>query len=544
VTDDDFLSSNAELQALIEHCKRWARTWQDEPPLKGLSLHAGVRCSELLTQSFTVDLVETVKPVYILQRLLERYGVKEVETAGAGPWVEAAAFLSRRRNLPVAGADEAAAGPRRASRGTGFAKAAFAELNRRLRPPRRGAVLYSSAMRYARPLIGKSGGLYLRDTFSVQAFRQSLGRAFEHVLPRYFEDRGDPSRRAEAADAFFRAADAWFSENAFFEWKGEDLWPLVRKRASALVEAEMKPGMALVDRFGAMFERTSPSAVVVDEEVCFFNKTLVLAANARGIPTFVLVHGDPYDDVGSLPSSASRLLAWGPCTARRFADWGVPGARIVETGAPQFSGFDARTAARERAAIGRRHRIRDGAPVALYAAFAFATNERATFLRPSFGEKMQRRGLAAALAALERHPSLHLVVKFHPYEEHEALSREQVSEAGPQVAARVHFERRYDATTSMYAEALLWGKPALAFHEKSYPFSPSGPQWLVDMDDAAACAAAIDACLDPARAAEVRARIEAMAARYFSEANRAAAARALAAVRGAAVPAREEASRV
>ncbi len=549
--DDDFCSTNEEHENLVRRAKEWARNWHRQGALHSLAYHRGVHASELVMQSFTIEVLALFKPAHLYGKLLEKYPVKRIYIAGEGPWKEAALFIARRHGIPV----EILALPARAIRSEKnncAARMVTSGLNRLIKKPSKGFVLYSSAPRYAMPLLERSGGYYLRDTFSIDMFLRSLREDFSLILPEYFPDHGSSAARLSKAEELFAATDGHFSKDPFFEWQGVDLWPLFRGSLQRLLRTEMTEGMRLTERFYAMFRTLEPRALFVDEEVCLFNKTLVHTANALGIPTLVFVHGEPYDDIGNLPSSASRVLAWGPSTARRLVEWGIPPAKIEQVGAPQFTFSNA---VRERTAVSRRFNIPSGAPLALFGAFPFSTNEHATFLRTSYGVKLQEKSLDAALRALERHPRLHLIVKFHPYENHSGFSRARADAAPEGVRSRVRFVYDYPAAkliaaadtvwtvlSTMYAETLPWKKPALAFTDATYPHPASGLQWSVDIEDPSACDEAVDACLDPSNVAKIRSRIEEEVSDYFINGNRTAVERALDAIErmpaqgGAAIP--------
>ncbi len=552
IEDDSLCPTNGELDRLVLTAKRWARHWHHEPGLKNLAFYGGVQYSSLVTQSFTIELLALLKPIHLYMKLLERYPIKAIKVLGDGVWKEAAFFLARAQDIPIEAVPTHGVinvTPQK-SDDIKLARKVLMEINRFVKKPRRGLILYSSAPRYARPLLERSGGCYLRDTFSVEMFLRSMVGGFVHLVPEYFNECGSIAQRAEEVDRFIKAADEWFSERPFFVWKDKNLWPLIRECVLPRIQTQMTLCMELVDRFREMFRRITPRAVVVDEEVCFFNKSLVQTANAFKIPTFTLVHGEPYDDIGNMPTSVSYILAWGPSTAKRLEEWGADPARILQVGAPQFP---VHNAARERWDVARRFGISEHVPLALFGSFAFSTNERVTFARTSQGIKLQEKSLTAVLQAVKRHPRLHLIIKFHPYENHANFTERLVEAAGVDVRSRVHFVHKYDATrliaaadvvltiaSTMYAETLLWKKPVLAFTSEKYPLIPSGPQWSVDVDDLPGCIKAIDDCFDRSQIANIHERIEAQIAEYFVDGNQNAVTRTLRAIEDASKSRREE----
>lgn len=536
--DDDFCATNEEMESLVCQAKKWARSWHKQGDLGDQLWRHNVHCPELVMQSLTIGLLALLKPAHIYLKLLKKYPVKEMKIVGEGPWKDAAVFVGRIRNVST----DSHGLPHEMDRSikkeiSRSAKAALSGINHLIQRPRRGSILYSAASRYALPLLEKSGGYYLRDTFSLDMFRRSLRGAFAAILPEYFSDPKSSGQPINEAIEFFQHADDYFSSADFFNWEGEDLWPLFRDHLERLMQTELVAATQLVDRFHRMFGELSPRAVFVDEEVCLFNKALVQTANASCIPTFASVHGEPHEDIGSLPSSVSRILAWGPSTARRLTEWGIREDKITQVGAPQFAVLNSMD---ERAAVSRRFHIPPDAPLALFGAFAFSTNEHATFLRASYGVKLQAKSMGAALRAMERHPRLHLIVKFHPYESHAAFSEGLLKASPVHVQSRVRIVHNYPAAkliaaadvvwtvlSTMYAETLPYKKPVLAFTDVEYPHPASGFQRSVNMEDPKECDAAIDACFDPAQREKILSLMNKSIADYFVDGNRSAVARTL-----------------
>lgn len=144
-------------------------------------------------------------------------------------------------------------------------------------------------------------------------------------------------------------------------------------------------------------DASRPKFIVADYENSW--PWLVLAARARGIPTFNLMHGEIYSAFGWVPLLSDRIVTWGESQKRQLIGFGVDAKRICVCGCPRLE----RNVEVDRQAICRRLGVGTDKPIAL-----LATN-------PILWEYREKQVLtfAEALRTLEDVQGL---VRLHPVE--------------------------------------------------------------------------------------------------------------------------------
>ncbi len=83
-------------------------------------------------------------------------------------------------------------------------------------------------------------------------------------------------------------------------------------------------------------EHSKPKAVLTDHDRQMINSSLILAAKAKGVPTFTFIHGstDPAPDF--IPLLADYMFCWGQYHYRQFKQLGVEENRLLITGNPKL----------------------------------------------------------------------------------------------------------------------------------------------------------------------------------------------------------------
>ncbi|MCE2787667.1 MAG: CDP-glycerol glycerophosphotransferase family protein [Sphingobacteriales bacterium] len=84
-------------------------------------------------------------------------------------------------------------------------------------------------------------------------------------------------------------------------------------------------------------EHSKPKAVLTDHDRQMINSSLVLAAKAKGVPTFTFIHGstDPAPDF--IPLLADYMLCWGQYHFQQFTSLGIPPEKLIIAGNPKIS---------------------------------------------------------------------------------------------------------------------------------------------------------------------------------------------------------------
>ena len=117
---------------------------------------------------------------------------------------------------------------------------------------------------------------------------------------------------------------------------GIDIAFLAAKKIAFIFETAYPRLLSRLAVLRQTLERSRAGAVLLDDDVTEFNKSVVFAAQSLGIETTVCQHGLPADPVGFLPLAADFFAAWGDESAERLTAWGMDAEKIVRTGAPRY----------------------------------------------------------------------------------------------------------------------------------------------------------------------------------------------------------------
>jgi spore coat polysaccharide biosynthesis protein SpsF len=277
------------------------------------------------------------------------------------------------------------------------------------------SVLISTSAGIAHPLSmecirASRSAIYLRESYDLRTFYKMAQRGIRSVvLP--------PISGIQTQKDFLRSwEEDWEALRRDHRWSfhGLALPQVIGERLGELTTKTFQELKMQIDAINAFFDKHDIGFVLVDEDVCEFNKTLVQIANQRHIPTMVVEHGITGHKRGFCPVSADGIAAWGRIPAQQLRDWGVPATKIKMLGAPHFDRY-ASGVPRSREEILERlglSHARDK-KIVLYPANRLRVVEYG-FLRtkPSFAEG--RDLLHAIVEAIAPHPEQFLIIKIHP----------------------------------------------------------------------------------------------------------------------------------
>lgn len=505
ITENELADEN-DFEPLNEAAKSMAREWYLNTSVRRMLDEKGINLGGLFVRELTYGFLGILKAVYLWDRILKKYPQSDLFLyADGGLWTEAGHLTAKASGKEIL-AFEAPKKPKAPAKDfkKDFLKGFFQRINavkvRNLKP---GGVLFSAALRYCEPFMEAGrNDYYLRDIFSYKAFRDSGRRGFYHLTPEYFESAG-----AEAGQDYGPKLDEIFSAGKFFTRFGYNLWPLAKTEILRCL-SDLPQIRRWIGSFFVLLEKTSPSAVILDEDVCVFNRALVMTANQFGIPTFVLVHGVPYFDVGFLPPAARRMLVWGPSTRRRLTEWGVEPERIIETGAPQYENFPRIQTVSKRSKVFKAFALNPESKLLVLALMLFHTNERPDFMGTPASPEFLGKIVRSALDYLEKNPGFSLIVKFHPRDKHAFFIENIIAQCPETVRKRVRTTLNYDTPSliaacdvllstgsTVYFEGLLLGKPSLIYDDPDKRYFSFMSRDFLNVNDPASAAAAIDAAL-------------------------------------------------
>lgn len=505
LTEDAWLDA-CDLDALNERAKRLARGWFLESQAAAVLDFRGINLGSLFTHALTYYFFGLIRAVYLFQKIFKFSPPTEILLYSDGSyWSETLNFLASRHGAVL----KTTAAPVLNSQYGGRENIKHAvknlaqEANRFWGAARlkKGGVLFSSSLRYALPFIRKTqGSLYLRDVFSLQAFSLSLRQGFRHLVPGYFRDSRDA---AEAAgfdvNQVMARLDGIFRRSDFFIFQGINLWEIFRKDLARLLAKDLGTALGWISRLSRLLGKLSPAAVFVDEDVCFFNKTLVECARMAGVSSYRILNGVPFFDIGNVPMAADKVLVWGKSSKDRLLEWGLSEQSIEEVGAPQYESFamldrlNARKKVCEELGIHSKHLI-------VLATQPFHTNERPDYFGSPLSPGTIKSIVSHTLDYLRTDPGACAAIKFHPGEKMEFFTREIVEKCEPAVRERVRFVRLYDTPSllaaadlvltigsTVYFEALLLKTPVFIFDYPSARFFEFMGKDFLDIENSITC---------------------------------------------------------
>lgn len=505
--EEEELLEEESFEPINQRAKHFARNWFLLPEVQELLSYRGINLGSLFTHQLTYDFLGILKAVSLYKSLLSNRSLEKIYLWDDGSyWTETCLFVGKQKNVPIHIIDRKRQVVREGL-GDGIPVKPLLKLvvdrsNRWFnRDIAAGGILYSSALRYALPLIQKgSGNYYLRDIFSWKAFRLSRKYSFYHILPQYFRNSSPLKSQTPDRERLWNQLKKALISSRFFEDRDFSLWPLVEPRLAEIVQEKFPHAMQLIDSFFVSIERLRPTAAVTDEDVCFFNKTLLACCNRAGIPTYTMVHGVPVFDIGSVPPTASKILVWGESCKNRLMEWGIEEERIVMVGAPQYGNLEGIDCKKSAQKVKSDFPIAEDSQILLLATQPFHTNERPDFLGTPLTEKMIETVVKITLKFLESFPKSVLIVKLHPRESNEWFTRQLTSGLGQDLDRRIFVVRDYETLTliaasdlvltlgsTVYFEALLFRKPVMIFDDPQRRYFKFIDSHFLDVSDHDAC---------------------------------------------------------
>lgn len=224
---------------------------------------------------------------------------------------------------------------------------------------------------------------------------------------------GELRRAIKSCQAWWAKAREDMRLHRHFTVEGLPLWPIVRPLLDRVVEAQILPGIRRVAAYKRALDTLRPDGILLMADTDMLELALVLAAQARKIPTVVVQHGVLVSP-SNYDFNADRMAVWGELPKEWFIQTGKSPERLIITGYPLFDRYRAlpppTTAARAR--LRKRLGLPGGARVAL-----LVTNQSGgvgRLLQPGEGAEL----FEAIFQTFADHlPDLVLIVRQHPAED-------------------------------------------------------------------------------------------------------------------------------
>jgi hypothetical protein len=188
-------------------------------------------------------------------------------------------------------------------------------------------------------LIGsnKYSLMYLRKVFSA---KQSLAFSLRGIEYKVFPDKRPAKGTAEKIKALWDVFQKVLEKEDTFIFDGFSFDAFMKPRLEIIFKKTFTGIAAGIDYFYDLLEREKVSLILVEEDVCVFNKGLILAANNLGVKSIVFQHGFLCSVKefrrAFYPLNGTKIAVWGPLTKDAFLTYGIPEGSIEVVGCPRL----------------------------------------------------------------------------------------------------------------------------------------------------------------------------------------------------------------
>lgn len=341
------------------------------------------------------------------------------------------------------------------------------------------SILVSASENHVAPVVNelKARGerlSFLRETFSpAQGSSMSRqGAGFVTASP------GFSGRASGKLAAFWNSQQEWILKDPLYSWNGYHFGHLLHGKFR-FVFSNLFP--ALID-FQAKLRRILSegkySRILVEEDACTFNKTLLRTANQEAIPSMVVQHGFAVLQVGFAPLSATCFAAYGEAAKRRLTDWGVDDSRIAVTGNPLHDRREQEMPPREE--FCRNLGLDPGRKIVLLGMFPYRDYSVADFPEVESYSANYFRIIETAARAMKSFPEAQLIIKLHPRDSklsecasfmksHYPEVRAVAAQKGPSVHYSAHCDVLVTVLSTLLIDTLPFKKPMIVVDFSGQP---------------------------------------------------------------------------
>lgn len=472
ITEMDICADDKFHRRIVGRATEIARTWFKNEEIAAKFMYRGINLAEIYTYNLSIYLIQVIKAVYVYDLLFsQRQPKKILLLADSTCWSYCAKYVAKEKNI-IFIENSSFLGAERNFQHIVSLKTWGAETLREIMAMRnwfgmqrcsRGGILFSSALRFSIPLLRSAEkSYYLREKFSFEAQKLSHNMPFRHfAVPKCFAPRTPASLTKDK----WRGLQAFFKKAATFRFDSYDLLEIVDQHYSQELLRNIDTARYYVDTLSKLLQTLKPRTVVVEEEVVWFNKILVLTAKTLGIKTICLIHGILAKDIGFIPSYVDRLCVWGRAAREILEKWGISAEKIAETGALQFQPMTSEDKAVLKNRILVQHGFSEDSLLVTLAIPPFDCNDRATFTSPEKGAIYQHDCLNFAINVLMENPKTCLFVKLRPGDQHLAYLQKKIGLLNEKYRARVHFLQNYPTRNLIAASDLVLVGPSTVYFD-------------------------------------------------------------------------------
>ncbi|MBU1083664.1 MAG: hypothetical protein KKG84_01095, partial [Candidatus Omnitrophica bacterium] len=369
--------------------RRYSREWFKAEEADEILSFRGVNLAGQLVAETSFYFIKVLRAVCISQAIRGSYGGKAefILADDESIWAKVFKYTARKRGI---GLDIRKFAPAKGSLDSGIfpikdmiRRSAARLYGRTRRNIPSGGILYSCAPGYFKLFrdISATGGTsyYLRPEFSPRTGIEFRGKETVYLTPECFIEKEDKTIcRKWLKNRDIRAVlDSHFKDSDFFVYKGDNLWEIIKHDLFHMLDQALFRGAVWVLGFNRILDSLKPRTIIVEENICPFNKTLIECADKKGIPSVYLLHGLLTYDLFSSIGSASTVVVPGTYTKKFLTDHGVAENMIAEIGLPYYekkiSSID-RTGSRRK--FFSRYGLDDGKRIVMLASHDVFTEKR------------------------------------------------------------------------------------------------------------------------------------------------------------------------
>lgn len=212
----------------------------------------------------------------------------------------------------------------------------------------------------------------------------------------------------------------------FFTFRGIGFWQYIENEFVEKYFNKLSFYKNMIEKLETFLASKKYDGILVDEDVCAFNKTLILLANKQNIPSIVIQHGAAFESVpiALAPVSATKIAAWGEYSRELLLKWGVSDSKITLTGVPRYDSFlkYCKQSKYEKNAIQK---------TAVLALDPFHERGRADFVGIHLTKKHLQWVIETVIQVFNDYPDYKLIIKLHPRDNHDNYFYEWVKAAAP-----------------------------------------------------------------------------------------------------------------
>ena len=300
-------------------------------------------------------------------------------------------------------------------------------------------ILISSDFKHITPMVKHFAEdedtrlVYLRDNYAIRHFLFFL----KERISFYICASSCRTPRQNEWDTFSQIV---IDSKAFF-YKGVSFWPFIALAFKEEYYSKIEYFRQRIKAFYKFLRRIDVSCILVDEDVCPFNKSLIFVANQLKIPSLVIQHGAPFESVpiALAPVSCSKIAAWGEYSKELLMKWKVPESKIEITGVPRYDKLLNYRKVMDEITfnVKKEFGIKAGKLFAVFAMDPFHEPGRSDFTGIYLTQKDLRELMHLVVQVSNSFPNLELIIKLHPRDQHESHFHQWLQEAKPNRTIRV-----------------------------------------------------------------------------------------------------------